>query len=98
MYYFLFVYLSKIKRNKHLKIMKITKTGEANSTLRAKKSLKITFNRFGNKGGAYTKELFWIQTTNSIGEVAELKALTLEDLKKIVELSEELIEIADKEI
>ncbi|MBP1165083.1 hypothetical protein JOE44_001967 [Chryseobacterium sp. PvR013] len=51
--------------------------------------IKLEFKRLGEKGAKRTKEYFWLDAQG---------ALTLDDLKKIVENAELLIKVADDEI
>ncbi|KAB1228473.1 hypothetical protein [Chryseobacterium viscerum] len=80
--------------------MKITSNIENNfrTGKNDKKVIKVKFIRYGKKNGKYTKEKFWITVNNEITRSEDiLKALTLEDLKNIVESAENLIKEADSE-
>jgi len=67
--------------------MKISKTGQANISLDRKRSVIIEFNRFGEKGKPYTKELFWLSRKGGY---------TLDDLKNIAIEAENLLNIANE--
>lgn len=67
--------------------MKISNTGEANINLERSRSLKIEFIRFGKKGNAKSKELFWLSRTGGF---------TINDLKTIAIEAEELLKIINE--
>lgn len=81
--------------------MKQTFTAETTFTAqdkKAKKEVKIEIRRFGRKDAKNTKELFWITTKSEITKDEQtLKAMSIEDLKEIVERAENLIRLANGE-
>lgn len=67
--------------------MNKTKTAEAIISLSGKTSVKIEFNRYGQKDKPKTKEFFWLSRAGGF---------TLEDLKTIAKEAEELLRIVNE--
>lgn len=79
------------------KVTQNVETFFSTTNKKAKKTLKIKFVRFGEKNKKGFDELFWITSESKItNDLQTLKALSLEDLKRIVKEAEILIQLADE--